>query len=609
MLMSAEAAKPAAPPPRLPLSDFLRLGRLAEAGRTTPPLVLLGLVASILETLGITLVVLFLHVMLRPDGQAQNDPSSLNWLLVQLAAVGFQGMGLAILVLLLIAGRAAIGYGYATRSATVKARLAERVLNGLHRQYVEVAYAQIRAHDQGTLLNLIATLSWSVPSAYLSFTRVIVNVCAVMVFAGFLLALSWQITVAAAAGSALLFIGLGRLSTRVRAIGAHANEVNHTLAEQTLLTLQGLRTIRAFGQEAPFHAAFEAAAAEARRTDVRLERLHAAIGPISEITYLGLLCAIVAVAQWQAVPFPTTLACVALLYRLQPHARELQGNLLYLANLEPSLRQVMAMLDRTDKIYPAQGWIPFTGIQQDLHFEGVRFTHPDASLAALDGASFRIRAGAVTALVGASGAGKTTVVNMLIRLYEPDEGTVLVDGNPLSALRRADWLSRIALAGQDVELVEGTVADNIRMARPEASIEEVISAAELAGVTEFVHRLAEGFDSWIGQAGLNLSGGQRQRIALARAVLRNPDLLILDEATNALDGRLEDEVRGRILAAFAGRTIVLITHRLETILGADHIICLEAGRVAEAGPPLRLATQQDGALARMLAGMRAAAPK
>jgi ABC-type multidrug transport system fused ATPase/permease subunit len=607
MVMPADAENPSAPPPRLPVSEFLRIGRLAKAGRTTPPLVLLGLAASFLETLGITLVVLFLHVMLTPEGPAKAEPGGLNWLLEQLASVGVQGVGLAVLVLMLIAGRAAVGYGYATRAATVKAQLAERVLNGLHRQYVEVAYSQITAHDQGTLLNLIATLSWSVPSAYLSFTRVIVNICAVMVFAGFLLALSWQITLAAAVGSTLLFVGLSRLSARVRTIGAHANEVNHALAEQTLLTLQGLRTIRAFGQEATFHAAFEAASGEARRTDVRLERLHAAIGPISEIAYLGLLCAIVAVAEWQAVPFATTFACVALLYRLQPHAREMQGNLLHMASLEPSLRQVMAMLDRSDKVYPTQGWVPFAGLQQDLRFDGVCLTHRDSSHPALEGASFVLKAGGVTALVGDSGAGKTTVVNMLIRLYEPDAGSILVNGEPLGSLRRADWLSRVALAGQDVELVEGTVADNIRMARPEASTDEVVEAAELAGVTEFVHRLTEGFDSWIGQAGLNLSGGQRQRIALARAVLRNPGLLILDEATNALDGRLEDEVRRRILAAFAGRTIVIITHRLETVLEADHIICLEAGRVTEAGPPRQLAAQQDGALVRMLAGMRAAA--
>ena len=211
--------------------------------------------------------------------------------------------------------------------------------------------------------------------------------------------------------------------------------------------------------------------------------------------------------------------------------------------------------------------------------------HPGAARPALAGASFSILAGGTTAIVGESGAGKTTIVNLLLRLYPADAGTVLVDGVPLEQLSRPDWLSRTAVAGQDVELVEGTVAENIRMSRPEASDAEVRAAAELAGALDFIDALPEGFESWIGQQALNLSGGQRQRLGIARAVLRDPDLLILDEATNALDAALEDGIRAGLQKAFAGRTLVQETHREEAALAADHVVRIQGGRVVASGAP------------------------
>ena len=156
---------------------------------------------------------------------------------------------------------------------------------------------------------------------------------------------------------------------------------------------------------------------------------------------------------------------------------------------------------------------------------------------------------------------------------------------PLDRVSRPDWLSRTAVAGQDVELVEGTVAENIRMSRPEAGDAEVCAAAELAGALGFIEALPEGFESWIGQQGLNLSGGQRQRLGIARAVLRDPDLLILDEATNGLEATLEEGIRAGLRRAFAGRTLVVVTHRTETALAADHVVCIQGGRVVVEGAP------------------------
>jgi ABC-type multidrug transport system fused ATPase/permease subunit len=276
-----------------------------------------------------------------------------------------------------------------------------------------------------------------------------------------------------------------------------------------------------------------------------------------------------------------------LLYRLQPHVRELEGAVLQLAQLEPQLSSVLAMLDRTDKTYPSMGG-QRAALEEAVRFEGVTFAYEPGHGPSLKATSFNIPAGAVTALVGASGAGKTTIVNLLLRLYQPDRGVITVDGVPLNEITRSDWLGMLAVAGQDIELVEGTIAENIRMARSEASLSEIVTAGKVAGLADMVAALPEGYDTWIGQEGLNLSGGQRQRIGLARAVIRDPQLLILDEATSELDFGLEKQVRKAIRKRFSGRTILLITHRLETLSSVDHVVCIEDGLIGGEGRPADL---------------------
>jgi ABC-type bacteriocin/lantibiotic exporter with double-glycine peptidase domain len=183
-------------------------------------------------------------------------------------------------------------------------------------------------------------------------------------------------------------------------------------------------------------------------------------------------------------------------------------------------------------------------------------------------------------LVGPSGSGKTTLIHLLLRLYKPDTGTISVDRRLLQDLRRTEWLGLLAVAGQDVDLIEGTVIDNILMANARASRDDVLEAARMAGVTEFVDPLPEGYETWIGQQGHRFSGGQRQRLGLARALLRKPQLLILDEAMSALDNELERQISQAIAEQLPNCTVLIISHRADTTSHADHLIYLQGGRVA-----------------------------
>jgi ABC-type multidrug transport system fused ATPase/permease subunit len=349
-----------------------------------------------------------------------------------------------------------------------------------------------------------------------------------------------------------------------------------------------MRSLRVFGQEQRYQHNFELASAKARQTSIQLERLDALVSPAIQIGYFAILIGVILASDLMGVSVAATLAAVALLYRLQPHLRELEGNFLEVAQLKAPTRNVLSMLDRSDKIYLGSGTRPFSGLRQEIRFESVCFTYSGAASRTLDDLSFTIPAGSVTALVGTSGAGKTTIVNLLLRLYRQESGSIMVDGVPLEQLSRKSWLSKIAAAGQDVDLIEGTVKDNLNLALTSADLQAMRAAAKTARILDLIDSLPEDFDSWIGQQGLKLSGGERQRVGLARAMLRDPDILVLDEATNALDGGVEHEIWAAIRRKLSGHTLLVITHRLETIMSADQIICIGSGRVLESGSPAEL---------------------
>jgi ABC-type multidrug transport system fused ATPase/permease subunit len=226
---------------------------------------------------------------------------------------------------------------------------------------------------------------------------------------------------------------------------------------------------------------------------------------------------------------------------------------------------------------------------REIAFRDVTFRYAPDLPVVLKGVSFTIPAGKTTALVGPSGSGKTTVVQILLRLWDIEGGAVLVDGTRLETLRRKSWLGLLGAAGQDIDLVEGTVLDNIRLGTEDASDDAAIAAARAAGVDLFVEELPLAYQTWINLEGQRFSGGQRQRIALARAILREPTLLILDEAMNALDMELERRINATIAERLAGHTVLMITHRIENIRSADHIVWIEGGKIVGEGPPAAFA--------------------
>jgi ATP-binding cassette subfamily C protein CydCD len=218
-----------------------------------------------------------------------------------------------------------------------------------------------------------------------------------------------------------------------------------------------------------------------------------------------------------------------------------------------------------------------------VSFSQVQFSYPSQSRPALNGVSFEVPAGATVALVGASGAGKTTIANLLLRFWDPDQGSIRLDGVDLRALTLDGLRGRIALVAQDTYLFNDTLAANVRLARPDAPDDAVMLALRRAALADFVAGLPEGLQTRVGERGVQLSGGQRQRIAIARAFLKDAPILVLDEATSHLDTVSELQVRAALDALMQDRTTIVVAHRLSTIRAADVILVLDAGRVIEAG--------------------------
>lgn len=577
-------------------------------GWAAPVLAILGLCAPLAETMAISLVTLFLYAVIGPGVEAAGSSGLLRRVFALASGVsGNSEVALAGLICALIILKTALSVAYRILSSVLKNVISERVRNAIYSQYLRVSYGYIRTRNRGDLVNILATESWNVAEAFYSLTRIGSNICAFGVFAVIMCAISWQIALAAAVSSVVTFVALRAFTRHAQSLGEAAIAANKALAEQVVNTLQGLRTIRAFGEERFRERKFGRASRRARQTLVRLDQIYGIMTPITEMAYLMLLAAIAWLSTTLEIGLATTLSAVALLYRLQPYMREFESNRLKLASMNAALDAVQSVVGRSDKSYPPSGSRTFSGLQKEIRFEGVSLTYPGSSHPSLRNVTFAIPGGGTTAIVGPSGAGKTTIVSLLLHLYEPSEGSILVDGTPLDEIERHSWLARIAVAGQDVELIDDTVLENIRLARLNADQSEIEEAARFAGTYEFITSLPDGFESWIGDQGLNLSGGQRQRLGLARALLRRPDLLVLDEATSAVDKSLEAEIRSNLAGVMGGGTVVIITHRVETILEADHVVYIRDGCILKEGSARGVLREMDAWATRVSPKERAMA--
>jgi subfamily B ATP-binding cassette protein MsbA len=381
-----------------------------------------------------------------------------------------------------------------------------------------------------------------------------------------------------------LQILLRRLRSHAQARARERGEITATITER----LGAIRLIRAYGEEERESSRFHAQAERYRKRVIRTQRFSSLTSPLSEI-FSGFLVILIIWAGTKPglVGLHSALAPEAIIVFLMA-ALKLSSPLKTIASFPASMAVTLASAERVFDLLdqpPAELEAPgeeTARFEREIAFDNVSFRYGKGDLV-LSEVSFRMSRGKVVALVGPSGAGKTTAADLLPRFHDPTSGQILMDGVPLTKLTRRSLRALMGVVSQETVLLNDTVLANIAYGSPGATREQVEDAAKAANASTFIAALPLGYDTMLGERGTRLSGGQRQRIAIARALLRDPPILILDEATSALDTESERLVQQAIERLMHHRTVLVIAHRLATVRNADEIVVLEAGRVVQRG--------------------------
>lgn len=550
-----------------------------------PVIVFLGILSSISEGLGISLLIPFLQNLSQTTYQSNSGNSFvgfLNRLFIQVPLnERFFVIPLCIFGCILL--KNCLSFSHTLLSSWLYWRVSHKLISKLFEQLLSVSYSFLDSNQSGKLLNTLHTQTWRTCDALSLLISLIMNACTICIFVIFLMLTSWQLTVLVAVSLTLISLSIERVTRGAKKLGQKAVKANDILANLMVEGFTGMRVIRAFGNESYEQERFEQASEQVQTSNMKLATLYAITGPLSEILSVALLVCILIVALQNRSNIATLLTFIFMLYRLQPSMRKLDNDRVNLVGLTASVNDVMSLLNSSDKPYIRSGQIPFQGLQQAIAFESVTFRYNSLEKPVLKNITFCIPRGKTIALVGPSGAGKSTLISLLYRFYDVTEGEIYVDGCPLQQLNLTDWRRRIAIVSQDVYVFSTTVGENIAYGSLNATKDEIIAAAKLANADEFISKFPQGYDTNVGDRGIRLSGGQRQRIALARAIIRNPEILILDEATNALDSASEHLIQEALNTFSKNRTVVVVAHRLSTIKQADQIIVLQDGQSVEQG--------------------------
>lgn len=579
------------------------------------------MVSNLLQAFGegFTLAVIFLAVGLL----SESAQSSINWntkpilssfpaITNQLAALPTHVIfilliGIAVVIQAMVSLNAYIGSIAAGRFS---ARINTQIRALIHSQILKFSFPFASRYKVGDLIYYSSSGPSAVSTQIDVVKSMILHILMITAYLLVLITLSpWLLLVAFILAGVITLIQKNILP-KIRKGAYILKDLVVGLRMRITEDLQGLRLLHTSGE-------LDAAAQGIRDRMVSLEstlrkqnRLNALIGPITSFLPVAAIATIAVLSLMvfgtrSSGVLPSLVTFVVSLQRLNQRFSGIASNFTKLSNNAANLDRLNDILNPQDKEFRRIGGIPFEGLIHKIEFVNVSLQYSPELEPALRGINLNILKGQTVALVGSSGSGKSSMADLLVGLYDPSDGEILIDGQQLATIDLPTWQNRLGVVSQDTFLFNTTIAENIAFGTPGATRELIERAASNAQAADFIASLPLGYDTVVGERGYRLSGGQRQRISLARAIISNPDLLILDEATSALDSHSERLVQQAIDRFERRHTVLVIAHRLSTIVNADLICVLDSGRIIERGSHAELLErngiytslwqQQDGA--------------
>ena len=494
-------------------------------------------------------------------------------------------LGIAVFVTFLVKGAA--NYGQSVLMSLVGFRIIADNQNRLYAHLTRMDLGFFHNNSTGKLISRftvdINQMRVAVSNALTGFGKDLLSFVGLVVV---MFAKDWQLAAICIFIFPMAALPVLKLGRRMRKVTANTQEemgLFTTLLEQTF---QGIRVVKAYGMEGYEKSRIADVVERVFGLSIKSARTRAMSSPIMETLGGVAVCIVIIYGGYRVIDGATTSGAffsfiMALLLAYEPMKR--------LANLNASLQEGLAgaqrlfqLLDTEPGILEKPDAADLPAVKGNIQLEDVGFSYQPGNQA-LKGVSLEVAAGKRVALIGSSGAGKSTILNLIPRFYDVDTGRVSIDGNDVRDVTFASLYANVALVSQEITLFDDTVRANIAYGRAGASDDDIVEAAKNAAAHDFIKGLPEGYDTMVGEQGIKLSGGQRQRLAIARAMLKNAPVLLLDEATSALDTESERQVQAALDKLMAGRTTLVIAHRLSTVTGADLIYVIDEGRVIERG--------------------------
>lgn len=478
------------------------------------------------------------------------------------------------------------------------------IQNHLFSHFMRLDMAFFHTHSSGKLLSHVVNDVSVMRSAVTNcLTGLGKSLFTLIFLIGLMFYRDWKLTLAAFIVFPLLSIFVIYIGKRLRKISKSIQNELGSLSSILSQTFLGIRLVKSYGMEQHETQRTLKAIHKVRDLNVKSAQVSTLSTPVNEVIVGLIFAGIISYGGYEVMAGRTTPGQLASFIAAFTLAYEPMKKLAKLNNaLQVGLgatERVFSMIDQEGQIRDVDDAHDLDISEAEVIFDNVGFSYEGAEdIRALSGISFAAKPNKVTALVGPSGGGKSTIMNLIPRFYDVEAGQISVAGYGVRDLSLSSLRGHIAFVSQDITIFDDSVLENIKYGKPDASMEEVIEAAKSAAAHEFIEQLEDGYNTVVGEAGLKLSGGQKQRISIARAILRDAPILLLDEATSALDNESEKLVQDALKQLAKGRTTLVIAHRLSTVKQADQIIVLDQGSIAETGTHDELISQ-DGLYAQM----------